>query len=156
MVWSSRRLFITGPNDQYKSEHPLCGVCECPLNLMLGPVIRTPLVDRMSIQLQFTLGNTVAEILFKVALNTIIQGYLNHTSLDSDCKFCWKSNRLWKLLCLYINRIIFIFFSYLKVYYWMALHRHIFTALFESQWNLSLFKSVTTVQVLQKCMMSSK
>ena len=25
---------------------------------MLGPVIRTPLLDRMSIQLQFTLGNT--------------------------------------------------------------------------------------------------
>ena len=38
----------------------------------------------------------------------------------------------------------------------MALHRHIFTAIFESQWNLSLFRSVTTVQVLQKCMMSTK
>jgi hypothetical protein len=25
---------------------------------MLGPVIRTPLLDQMSIQLQFTLGNT--------------------------------------------------------------------------------------------------
>ena len=49
----------------------LCGVCECPLNLMLGPVIRTPLLDRISIQLQFTLGNTLTEILFKVALNTI-------------------------------------------------------------------------------------
>jgi hypothetical protein len=34
------------------------GVCECPVNLMLGPVIRTPLLDRMSNQLQFTLGNT--------------------------------------------------------------------------------------------------
>jgi hypothetical protein len=88
MVWSSRRLFITEPNDQYKSEHPLCGVCECPLNLMLGPVIRTPLLDRISIQFQFTVGNTVTEILFKVALNTITQGYLNPTSLDSDCKFC--------------------------------------------------------------------
>ena len=33
-------------------------VCECPVNLMLGPVIRTPLLDWMSIQLQFTLGNT--------------------------------------------------------------------------------------------------
>jgi hypothetical protein len=28
---------------------------ECPVNLMLGPVIHTPLLDRMSIQLQFTL-----------------------------------------------------------------------------------------------------
>jgi hypothetical protein len=39
-------------------EHLLCGVCECPINLMLGPVIHTLLLDRMSIQLQFTLGNT--------------------------------------------------------------------------------------------------
>jgi hypothetical protein len=28
---------------------------------MLGPVIHTPLLDRMSIQLQFTLGNTVSQ-----------------------------------------------------------------------------------------------
>ena len=35
-----------------------CGVCECPVNLMLGPVICIPLLDRMSIQHQFTLANT--------------------------------------------------------------------------------------------------
>ena len=35
-----------------------CGGCECPVNLILGPVIRTPLLDQMSIQLQFTLWNT--------------------------------------------------------------------------------------------------
>jgi hypothetical protein len=32
--------------------------CECHVNLMVGPVIRTPLLDRMSIQLQFILGST--------------------------------------------------------------------------------------------------
>jgi hypothetical protein len=57
VAMSSKRLFITGQNDRYESEH-LCGVCDDPVNLMLGPVIRTPLLDRMSIQLQFTLGNT--------------------------------------------------------------------------------------------------
>ena len=31
-----------------------CGGCECPVNLILGPVIRTPLLDQISIQLQFT------------------------------------------------------------------------------------------------------
>ena len=30
------------------------------VNLMLGPVIRTPLLDRMSIQLQFIFGNTAS------------------------------------------------------------------------------------------------
>ena len=34
------------------------GVCECPVNLMLGPVIHTPLLNQMSIQLQYTLGTT--------------------------------------------------------------------------------------------------
>ena len=29
----------------------LCGVCECHVNLMASPVIHTPLLDRMSIQL---------------------------------------------------------------------------------------------------------
>jgi hypothetical protein len=43
-----------------ESEHIHCGVCECPVNLMLGPVIRTLLLDRMSIQLQFTLGKNCA------------------------------------------------------------------------------------------------
>jgi hypothetical protein len=33
--------------------------------LMLGPVIRTPLLDRMSIQLQFTVGNTALCQYFK-------------------------------------------------------------------------------------------
>jgi hypothetical protein len=45
-------FFITGPNDQYESD---LITSECPVNLMLGPVIRTPLLDQMSIQLQFTL-----------------------------------------------------------------------------------------------------
>jgi hypothetical protein len=58
VAMSSKRLFITGQNDRYESEHLLCGVCDDPVNFMLGPVIRTPLLDRMSIQLQFTLGNT--------------------------------------------------------------------------------------------------
>ena len=53
----SKRLFITGPNDQQESQHLLSGVCECSVNLMLGPVIHTPLLDRMSIQLQLTLRN---------------------------------------------------------------------------------------------------
>ena len=57
-VRSSRKLFITGPNDQLESEHLLCGVCECPVNFILGSVIRTPLLDRMVIQLQFTFQNT--------------------------------------------------------------------------------------------------
>ena len=35
----------------------ISGVCECPVNLMLGPVFLTPVLDRMSILLQFTLGN---------------------------------------------------------------------------------------------------
>ena len=37
------------------------GVCDSPVNLMLGPDIHTPLLDQMSIQLQFTFGNTVFE-----------------------------------------------------------------------------------------------
>jgi len=37
--------------------------CECHVNFMAGPVIRTPLLDRMSIQLQFTLGNTGLNVL---------------------------------------------------------------------------------------------
>jgi hypothetical protein len=36
---------------------------ECHVNFMVGPVIRTPLLDRMSIQLQFTLGNTGPNVL---------------------------------------------------------------------------------------------
>jgi len=37
--------------------------CECHVNFMVVPVIRTPLLDRMSIQLQFTLGNTGPNVL---------------------------------------------------------------------------------------------
>jgi hypothetical protein len=37
--------------------------CECHVNFMVGPVIRTPLLDRMSIQLQFTFGNTGLNVL---------------------------------------------------------------------------------------------
>jgi hypothetical protein len=37
-------------------------VNQCSVNLMLGPVIRTPLLDRMFIQLQFTLGYTVRKL----------------------------------------------------------------------------------------------
>ena len=33
-------------------------LCECPVNLMLYPVIRTPLLDRMAVQFQFTFQNT--------------------------------------------------------------------------------------------------
>jgi len=67
---------MTGPNDQQESEHFLSGVCEFPVNLMLGPVICTPLLERMSIQLQFTLGNTdTTDIFFFCVENYVITFY---------------------------------------------------------------------------------
>ena len=56
VVMSSKRLLMTGPNDQQESEHFLCGVCEFPVNLMLGPVICTPLLERMSNSTSIYLG----------------------------------------------------------------------------------------------------
>ena len=58
---SSKNLFAPVKGYSLLDQRPvgICGICECPVNLMLGPVIRTPLLDRMSIQFQFTLGNTV-------------------------------------------------------------------------------------------------
>ena len=47
-----------------ESEHLLCGVCECPVNLMLGPVICTLLLNRMFIQLQLTNRETLVYLLF--------------------------------------------------------------------------------------------
>jgi len=62
VAMSSKHWFSTVKDysilDHQESEHLLCGGCECPVNLMLGPVICIPLLDRMSIQVQFTLGNT--------------------------------------------------------------------------------------------------
>jgi hypothetical protein len=49
-----------------ESEQLLCGVCKCPVNLMLSPVICILLLYLMSIQLQFALGNTGLDMLASV------------------------------------------------------------------------------------------
>jgi hypothetical protein len=103
VTMSSKRLFITGPNDLSESEHILCGVCECPVNLMLGPVIRTPLLDRMSIQLQFTLRNTVVASVHEFYVLEKKMHYVNTKTLfTTPCVLC--QNTEWEVSQLFNNQ----------------------------------------------------